>query len=129
MDHPWDAADFPPPVSAAEQASVQHRTSGQVSVAVYVSPLSTLVLLLWFVLWGNSPAWLRPSTFGNRVFFGTISPGYFGYYGYPGYYGGDFYSTADYYSPYDYYGPSYDSAAAQNDMHSSSKTSIAWKMK
>src|SRR5271165_1778124 len=53
---------------------------------------------------------------GNHVFFGTISPGFFGYYGYPGYYGGDFYSTADSYSPYDSYGPSYDAAAAQNDI-------------
>ena len=42
--------------------------------------------------------------FGNRFFFSTFSPGFFGYYGYPAYYGGDFYSTADYYPSYDYYG-------------------------
>jgi hypothetical protein len=55
-----------------------------------------------------------PRRFGNRVFFSTFSPGFFGYYGYPGYYGGDFYSAADYYPSYDYYGSSYYSA--QNDI-------------
>jgi hypothetical protein len=54
-----------------------------------------------------------PRRFGNRIFFGTVSPGVFGYYGYPAYYGGDFYS-ADSYPTYDYYGSSYDSA--QNDV-------------
>ena len=48
--------------------------------------------------------------FGNRVFFSTYSPGFYGYYGYPAYYGGDFYSSADYYPSYDYYGSSYYSA-------------------
>jgi hypothetical protein len=52
--------------------------------------------------------------FGNRVFFSTFSPGFFGYYGYPGYYGGDFYSSADYYPSYDDYGSSY--YAAQNEI-------------
>ena len=56
----------------------------------------------------------RPRRFGNRVFFSTFSPGFFGYYGYPAYYGGDFYSPADYYPSYDYYGSSYYSA--QNDI-------------
>jgi hypothetical protein len=55
-----------------------------------------------------------PRRFGNRVFFSTYSPGFFGYYGYPAYYGGDFYSTADYYPSYDYYGSSYYSA--QNEV-------------
>jgi hypothetical protein len=56
-----------------------------------------------------------PRRFGNRVFFSTYSPGFYGYYGYPAYYGGgDFYSTADYYPTYDYYGSSYYSA--QNDI-------------
>jgi hypothetical protein len=55
-----------------------------------------------------------PRRFGNRFFFSTFSPGFFGYYGYPAYYGGDFYSTADYYPSYDYYGSSYYSA--QNDV-------------
>jgi hypothetical protein len=52
--------------------------------------------------------------FGNRFFGGTISPGFFGYYGYPAYYGGDFYSAADYSPSYDYYGSSY--YAAKNDI-------------
>jgi hypothetical protein len=47
-----------------------------------------------------------PRRFGNRIFFSTFSPGFFGY-GYPAYYGGYPYSTADYYPTYDYYGPSY----------------------
>ena len=55
-----------------------------------------------------------PRRFGNRVFFSTYSPGYYGYYGYPAYYGGDFYSSADYYPSSDYYGSSYYSA--QNDI-------------
>ena len=55
-----------------------------------------------------------PRHFGNRIFFSTFSPGFFGYYGYPAYYGGGFYPTADYYPPYDYYGSSYYSA--QNDI-------------
>jgi hypothetical protein len=55
-----------------------------------------------------------PRRFGNRVFFSTFPPGFFGYYGYPGYYGGDFYSSADYYPSYDSYGSSY--YAAQNDI-------------
>ena len=55
-----------------------------------------------------------PRHFGNRVFFSTYSPGFYGYYGYPAYYGGDFYPSADYYPSYDYYGPSYYSA--QNDI-------------
>jgi hypothetical protein len=44
---------------------------------------------------------------GNRVFFSTYSPGFYGYYGYPAYYSGGFYSSADNYPSYDYYGPSY----------------------
>ena len=48
-----------------------------------------------------------PRCFGNRVFFSTYSPGFYGSYGYPAYYGGDFYAGADYYPSYDYYGPSY----------------------
>ena len=51
-----------------------------------------------------------PHRSGNRVFFSTFSPGFYGYYGYPAYYSGDFYSSADYYSSYDDYGPSYYSA-------------------
>lgn len=50
---------------------------------------------------------------GNRVFFGTVSPGYFGYYDYP-YYSGDFYATPDYYPTYDYYSSS--GYSAQNDV-------------
>jgi hypothetical protein len=50
---------------------------------------------------------------GNRVFFGTVSPGYFGYYDYP-YYSGDFYGTPDYYPTYDYYSSS--GYSAQNDV-------------
>ena len=54
----------------------------------------------------------------HRVFFGSVFPGYYGYYGYPTYYGGDFYSTPDYYPGYDYYGSSYSAPAysAQNDI-------------
>jgi hypothetical protein len=55
-----------------------------------------------------------PRRFGNRVFFSTFSPGFFGYYGYPGYYGSGFYSSADYYPSYDDYGSSY--YAAQNEI-------------
>jgi hypothetical protein len=55
-----------------------------------------------------------PRRFGNRIFFSTFSPGFFGYYGYPGYYDGDDYSTADSYPTYDYYGSAYN--AAQNDI-------------
>jgi hypothetical protein len=55
-----------------------------------------------------------PRRFGNRVFFSTFSPSFFGYYGYPAYYGGDFYSPADYYPSYDDYGSSYYST--QNDI-------------
>jgi hypothetical protein len=55
-----------------------------------------------------------PRHFGNRTFFSTFSPGFYGYYGYPGYYGGGLYPTADYYPSYDYYGSSYYSA--QNDV-------------
>lgn len=52
--------------------------------------------------------------FGNRVFFGTVSPGYFGYYDYP-YYSGDFYPPPDYDLAYEYYSsPGY--SAAQNDV-------------
>ena len=56
--------------------------------------------------------------FHHRVFFGSVFPGYYGYYGYPAYYGGDYYSTPDYYPGYDYYGSSYSSPAysAQNDI-------------
>ena len=56
--------------------------------------------------------------FHHRAFFGSVFPGYYGYYGYPAYYGGDFYSTSDYYPGYDYYGSSYSSPAysAQNDL-------------
>lgn len=59
-----------------------------------------------------------PGRFPRRVFFSSVSPYYFGYYGYPAYYGGYAYSTAGY-PAYDYYGPSYYSAqayAAQNDV-------------
>ncbi len=54
----------------------------------------------------------------HRVFFGSVYPGYYGYYGYPSYYGSDFYSTPDYYPGYDYYGSSYSAPAytAQNDI-------------
>ena len=55
----------------------------------------------------------------HRAFFGSVNPGYYGYYGgYPTYYGSDFYSTPDYYPGYDYYGSSYSAPAysAQNDI-------------
>jgi hypothetical protein len=54
--------------------------------------------------------------FHHRAFFGSVFPGYYGYYGYPAYYGGSFYSTPDYYPGYDYYGASYSapSYSAQN---------------
>ncbi len=45
--------------------------------------------------------------FRNRVFFSSVYPGYFGYYGYPGSYNGDFYSTANSYPAYDYDGSNY----------------------
>jgi hypothetical protein len=45
--------------------------------------------------------------FRNRVFFSSVYPGSFGYYGYPGFYSGDFYSTADSYPAYDYDGSNY----------------------
>ena len=51
--------------------------------------------------------------FGNRVFFGSVSPGYLGYYDYP-YYSGDFYGTPDDYPTYDYYSSS--GYSAQNDV-------------
>ncbi len=56
--------------------------------------------------------------FHHRAFFGSVFPGYYGYYGYPAYYGGDYYSTPDYYPGYDYYGSSYSAPAysAQNDI-------------
>ncbi len=56
--------------------------------------------------------------FHHRVFFGSVFPGYYGYYSYPTYYGSDFYSTPDYYPGYDYYGSSYSGSAdsAQNDI-------------
>lgn len=52
--------------------------------------------------------------FHHRVFFGSLFPGYYGFYGYPAYYGGD----PDYYPGYDYYGSSYSAPAysAQNDI-------------
>jgi hypothetical protein len=55
-----------------------------------------------------------PRRFGNRVFFGAVSPGFFGYYGYPGYYGGYSDWTADSYPSYGDYGSSYYST--QNDV-------------
>ncbi len=56
--------------------------------------------------------------FHHRAFFGSVFPGYYGYYGYPTYYGSDFYSSPDYYPGYDYYGSSYSgsSYSAQKDI-------------
>jgi hypothetical protein len=58
-----------------------------------------------------------PDHFHHRVFFSSVPPYYFGYYGYPAYYGGYGYSTADY-PGYDYYGSSYsaDAYSTQNDV-------------
>jgi hypothetical protein len=67
---------------------------------------------------GFSGTHFGPGRFHRRVFFSSVSPYYFGYYGYPAYYSGYGYSTADY-PAYDYYGASYYSAqayAAQNDI-------------
>ena len=72
---------------------------------------------------GGSFSGFRRPVFGSRhfhhrAFFGSVFPGYYGYYGYPAYYGSDFYSPPDYYPGYDYYGSSYSAPAysAQNDI-------------
>ena len=54
-----------------------------------------------------------PRRFGNRIFFSSVSPGFFGYYGYPGYYGDYGYSTAD---NYPMYGSDASAYSAQNDI-------------
>jgi hypothetical protein len=54
-----------------------------------------------------------PGRFRNRVFFSTVWPGFYGYYGYPGFYD-DFYSSTDSYPSYYYSGSAYD--VAQNDL-------------